>query len=381
MKLFSVLVNRANYARLFPVLKIMQEDLEIDNYLILSGTTLLDEYGNFSDENFLDQFHILQKIPCEDGGRSLVSMACTTANAIRSFSEFLTQNKPDMLLLIGDRYETLGVAIAASYLNIKIAHVQGGELSGSIDENIRHCITKLSHLHFPATEQARRNIIQMGENPQYVIRTGCPCGDYILNRETAYTLDILNRVQVNVDFDLQEEFILVSYHPVTTRIDEESKNITTLIEVVFEFGVNIIWTYPNSDPGSNAIRAALNQYKSLHNKVLKCSFITNIAPEEYLELINSASVCLGNSSSFVRDSSFLGTPVVLVGDRQTNREIAHNVVNVPIEHNSLMTALQYQYNHIRYASSKLYGDGSASEKIVKAIKDFTGSHIKTFCKS
>ena len=155
MKIFTIIVNRANFARLFPLLNEIEKDKSITNYLILTGTTIEKEYGNFQEIEELKNFEVLAKLKVEEGHRTTASMARTTANAIRSFSGLLEVNTPDLVLLIGDRYEALGYAIAANYFNIKIAHIQGGELSGSVDENIRHCITKLSHLHFPSTERSK----------------------------------------------------------------------------------------------------------------------------------------------------------------------------------------------------------------------------------
>lgn len=380
MKVFTVLANRANYARLFPVLQAIQNDKCIHNSIILTGTTILQEYGDLSAEEYIDQFYILDKIPCEDGGRSLLSMAFTTSNAIRGFSSFLANNKPDLLLIIGDRYETLGVAIAANYLNIRIAHVQGGELSGSADDNIRHCITKLSHLHFAATERSRQIIIQMGEDPENVINSGCPFGDYILNRSQADKKNAFEKVQAKIGFSLKAKYILVSYHPTTTLIDEEKKNMTILLDAVTGLGLDIVWTYPNSDGGSDVIKNQLEIRRSSIKDTLAFEALTNVSPQEYLELMSHSQLCLGNSSGFVRDSSFLGTPVVLVGHRQKNREISSNVLNAAIEYETLVYAIRKQVNAGIYPASQLYGDGNASEKIIDGIKSFNSSHIKTFHK-
>ena len=377
MKIFTIIVNRANYARLFPLLDEIENDKNVENYLILTGTCIEKEYGNFEDLEELTRFKILARLKVEDGNRSLGSMARTTANALRSFSSFLETHTPDMVIIIGDRYEALGYAIAANYFNIKIAHIQGGELSGSVDENIRHCITKLSHLHFASTERSKNIIIQMGENPNRVFNFGCPSGDYILHRSDTQKLNIRKKLQEKLNVDVGEPFLLISYHPTTTDICSEYQNIKTLIKVVKACKTNFIWTLPNSDAGSAIILEEVKSAKELKN-LQKCDLISNVSPNEYIELIDCSLICLGNSSSFIRDASFMGTPVILVGNRQARRETSKNVYHSEFTYTKLMTAILEQMQTKKFKPDNLYGNGNASRKILEQLKAFNGSHIKEF---
>ena len=372
MKILSFIVNRANYGRLQPVLTLLREDPFFELVLCCTGTTVENEFGN-SYLNILDDGHTIKyKEKIEVGQKSHASMAETTSNAIRMATQVLQKESPDITLLIGDRYETLGIAIASSFLNIPIAHIQGGELSGSIDENIRHSITKLSHLHFVATERSKTILIQLGEQPNNVFNVGCPSGDIILNR----TEDVKNKIwsQLNSKFDIERKnYILAVYHPTTTEADFESERIKILLESINVLGYKTIWLTPNSDAGSRWIMEELN--KGDNPNIL---LTTSLHPTDYIELMNNSLFCIGNSSSFLRDSSFLGVPVILVGNRQNNREFSNNLIKANFNSQDILNACNYQIKHKDYAPSTLYGTGESANKIVDALKQSTMEIKKEF---
>tara|TARA_B100000674_G_scaffold490169_1_gene505453 strand:+ start:535 stop:1671 length:1137 start_codon:yes stop_codon:yes gene_type:complete len=368
MKILAFIVNRANYGRLKPVLQNIKDDWKFDLTICCTGTTVEEKYGNTFKFILDDGFDIKYRESIEVGTQSLDGMAFTCSNSITMATNVLLQEKPDLTLIIGDRYETLGIAIASSFLNVPIAHIQGGELSGSIDENIRHSITKLSHYHFTATERSRNILLQLGEDPDCVFNTGCPAGDLIIS-----TIEQSRILNSQIKEKIPSEYILVVYHPTTTEIHEEELRISILINAILKTHLKVVWLKPNSDAGSKLIQKALDNTGSS-----KINIFTSFTPEEYINVMNNAQLCVGNSSSFLRDSGFLGVPVVLVGNRQENREYSHNLIHSDFNENSIYSNICSQIEHGRYEVSKLYGDGNAAAKITKALKNLKKNMPKKF---
>lgn len=368
MKILSFIVNRANYGRIKPVLDLLQKDHCIDLIICCTGTTVEESFGNTFMFIERDGHTVKYKSKIEEGGKSLSSMAYTCSNAIKMATKILLEEKPDITLLIGDRYETLGIAIASSFLNIPIAHIQGGELSGSIDENIRHCITKLSHYHFTATERSKNILKQLGENSNNIFNTGCPAGDIILETTKSDVSSLKSLLGIE-DLD----YILVVYHPTTTEINLEFQRIRILIDAVKKLDRSTIWLTPNSDAGSKLIEEALDEINSD-----KIKFFTSFSPIEYINIMNNSSLCLGNSSSFLRDSGFLGVPVVLVGNRQNNREYSENLTVANFDVESILLAAHKQIQHGKYPPSNLYGIGDAAKQISQILKQINPETKKEF---
>ena len=217
----------------------------------------------------------------------------------------------------------------------------------------------------------------MGEDPQHVFNFGCPSGDYILNRSHAQKIGTRIELQKKLKTNLDEPYLLISYHPTTTDIDSEYQNIKTLIRVVKDLKTNFIWTLPNSDAGSAIILEEVEKSKTSQGSS-KCDIIKNVPPNEYIELIDCSLTCIGNSSSFIRDASFIGTPVTLVGNRQADREIGKNVSHSEIEYTKLLQSIRQQMLKPKFDPDNLYGIGRASKNILEQIKTFNGSHIKRF---
>jgi UDP-hydrolysing UDP-N-acetyl-D-glucosamine 2-epimerase len=340
----------------------------------------LRRFGRVSDQVRLDGFNTLPDLYIEIEGGENVSMGMSVGVGIQSISTVLSYHRPDYILLIGDRFEALAATISAVYQNIRVIHLQGGESSGSIDESNRHAISKLSHLHFPATEKAKGILLRMGENPKFVHNCGCPVGDIIING----SLPEINKIgKVHGLGNLaSESYGVVAFHPNTVSIETLNDSLNKIV-----IGVNtalekklldkVIWLWPNIDAGSDQIHVQLRKLAVDNNYKIK--FIKSFEPLEYQSIIKNAAILIGNSSSFVRDSSFTGTKVLLLGDRQLAREFSSNVTLLSMfDENSILAAMKNIMNNKVKQPSYLYGNGNSSKEIVDIIARSRPPLQKTF---
>lgn len=368
-KICAVLVDRANYGRMHPVMKAIQSDSDLELQTICAGTMLLERFGQAERVVVADGFHIDGRVYLELEGSVPVTMAKSIGLGIIEFSTEFQRLNPDVVLIIGDRYEALAATIAAAYMNLPVAHIQGGEVSGSIDESARHAITKFAHLHLASTERSASYIRQMGEHPDYVFNVGCPSGDYIIPMDADLSSDTFQKLGVGGNIDVNKPFFLVIFHPITTDFESLRNQTEQLIGALHEMAHPTIWIWPNIDAGSDHISKALRVYRE-HNNASWLHLIKNLDPITYQRTLKRAACAIGNSSSFIRDSTFSGTPVVLVGDRQVGREHGENLISCPPVTADIVSAVRKQTELGRRPPSNLYGDGNASRKIVQALKAF-----------
>jgi UDP-hydrolysing UDP-N-acetyl-D-glucosamine 2-epimerase len=293
-------------------------------------------------------------------------MAKSVGLGVIEFVNEFQRLRPDVILLIGDRYEALSAAIAAAYMNITVAHVQGGEVSGSIDESARHAITKFAHLHFPSTRRSAEYIVRMGEEPERVHFVGCPAGDYIRGLDTDLPRGLLSRVGVGASFELDDPFLLVIYHPVTTEYGFERRRVEELIAALDKIGHSVLWIWPNIDAGSDDISKAIRVYRE-HHKDTWLHLIKGLEPVLFQKCLKKTACAIGNSSSMIRDSTFSGTPVVLLGNRQQGREVGPNLITAELKKESIIEAIRSQVAHGPYPPSDLYGSGEAAERITSVL--------------
>jgi UDP-hydrolysing UDP-N-acetyl-D-glucosamine 2-epimerase len=317
-----------------------------------------------------DGFEVDGEIYIELEGSTPATMAKSVGFGVVEFASEFHRLKPDIVLIIGDRYEALAAALAAAYMNITIVHLQGGEVSGSIDESARHAITKLAHFHYPATERARQYLLRMGEHPETILGVGCPSSD--LARDIDGTLDssILNNRGAGTVIDAANPFMLVVFHPTTTEYGGERSQMDSLLMALEDFKVPTVLLWPNIDAGSDHISKAIRDFRNLQDASWLRT-LTNLTPENYLKVLAAAACAVGNSSSFVRDASFFGTPVVLVGDRQRFRETDVHVTHAPPIRERISEAIRKQLKHGRYAPSTLYGNGTVGERCALEIERLT----------
>jgi len=368
-KICVVLVDRANYGRMHPVMRAIEADPDLELITVCAGTMLLERFGHAVKIVEADGFQVDGRVYLEVEGSVPTTMAKSIGLGIIEFTTEFHRLQPNIVLLIGDRYEALAATIAAAYMNISIAHIQGGEVSGSIDESARHAITKFAHLHFPSTERSSEYILRMGERPGTVFNVGCPSGDYIKNLNTVVPLDIFNNVGVGGGINPENPFLLVIYHPVTTRYGTARQQTEQLLQALHKLAHPTLWIWPNIDAGADDISKALRVYREHHDgKWLH--LVKNLDPISFQKSLKKAVCVVGNSSSFIRDSTFSGTPAVLVGDRQIGREHGENLIACPPIVADIIAAIRKQLANGRYEPSMLYGDGQASKRIVEKLKSF-----------
>lgn len=363
------MVDRANYARLRPVMRELVRQDKVELLTVCAGTMLLERFGRVRDLVEADGFQVDSEVYLEVEGAVPITMTKSIGLAIIEFATEYRRLKPDFVLMIGDRYEALGAAIAAVFQNICLIHLQGGEVSGSIDESTRHAITKLAHYHFPATDRAAFYIRSMGERPETVFPYGCPCRDVIEEvTEESHFEAAVNCIGVGAKINFNNPFLLVLFHPVTTEVQTQETQTEELLRAIHRINMQTLLLWPNIDAGSDHVSKAIRRFREFHHE-FPLHAIKNLDTRHYLPVLNRAACCVGNSSSFVRETSFLGTPVVLVGSRQDGREWSPSVVRIEPFEEEIYAAIQSQLARGRFKSSNLYGKSGVSARIAAQVAE------------
>ncbi len=368
-KICVVVTARPSYSRVKSVLTAIKKHSNLELQLIISGTALLDKYGKTDSFIERDGFEITEKVFTVIEGGNLVSMAKTTGIAIMELSTAFEKLQPDAVITIADRYETIATSIASSYMNIPLVHLQGGEITGNIDEKVRHANTKLADIHFVSSNLARDRVIRMGENPDFVFNTGCPSNDIakIVIDNPELNFNPFNKYSgVGEKFELTNGYIVVMQHPETNSYSKAREQITETLMAVNDLDIPAFWFWPNSDAGTDGTSKGIRAFREDHllNKVF---FFKNMSSEDFLKLINNSKCLVGNSSVGIREASFLGVPTVNIGDRQESRDRGSNVIDVKYDHKEIEDAIIKQLRIGKYQSDPLYGDGYAGEKIADLL--------------
>lgn len=368
-KICVVVNSRANYGRIKSFLLDVRRHPDLELQLIVGASAMLYRFGSVIDIIREDGFEPMSVVYSIVEGETTSTMAKSTGLGILELATQFENLKPDVVLTVADRFETLATAVAASYMNIPLAHTQGGELTGSIDESVRHAITKLAHVHFPATARAGKILEQMGENPASIFVTGCPAIDLasrVLKSKPENLFDRYGGTGCRLDWD--SPFLVVLQHPVTTEYDEAFFQTGQTLEAIKRLNMQTAWFWPNVDAGSDAVSKALRLFIA-RNGNAPLHFYRNFSPEDYIHLINRCSCVIGNTSSGIREGSFLGTPCVNIGSRQDQRERGPNVIDVEHDQEAIYQAVSAQLRHGRYPSSSLYGDGRAGERMARILAE------------
>lgn len=361
-----VLVDRANYGRLKPVMRAIKAHPGLKLQVLAAGTMVLERFGLAVDVVRRDGFEIEGEIYIELEGSTPATMAKSVGFGVVEFASEFQRLKPDVVLLIGDRYEALAAAVAAAYMNICITHIQGGEVSGSIDESARHAITKFAQFHFPSTVRSAEYLIRMGERPDTILGVGCPSSDIARMIDRSLPPEIVNTPGSGAFIDVMSPFLLVLFHPTTTEYGGERKQMEEVLNALDQLKIQTVLLWPNIDAGADHISRAIRTFRD-QKKPDYLRAITNLPPEEYLKVLSNAACAVGNSSSFVRDAGYFGTPIVLLGNRQEGRETDIHVRPCVSSVSDLSRAIHEQLAHGRYSPSTLYGDGYVSDKIVAGL--------------
>lgn len=358
---------RGNYGKTKSVLKAIKKQPSLQLQIIAGGATLLPKFGNPVTLIEKEGFKINERVHFLIEGETLITMAKSAGLAVVELATAFDNLKPDIVFVVGDRFEALSIAMAAAYMNIPVAHLEGGELSGSIDENIRHAITKLSHLHFVATLESRRRVIQMGEPPGMVFVTGSPSIDTFAGGDLSLDFDVFEKYKgVGPVFDISKGFLIGIQHPVTTEYGQGVDQITQILQALAELDLPVLWLWPNMDAGADEISKGIRVFRERHAPA-QMHFFKNFAIEDYAKLLNNCLCFVGNSSSGIRESAFLGTPIVNIGTRQNWRERGKNVMDVDYNKRKIIAAVEKQIAHGRYPRNTLFGNGKAGEKIARIL--------------
>ncbi len=369
IKKICVVVNsRANYARVKSLLIEINKNKKLKLILVLGASASLYRFGEVHKVIKKDHFKIDEMLFSVVEGNDLVGMSKTTGLSIIELSNILKKQKPDLVIAVADRYENLSIAISASYMNIPVAHIQGGETTGSIDEKVRHSITKLSDLHFVSTKRAKDFVIRMGEEKSKVFMTGCPSIDLCKGNNFSLSKNFLNKFGSGAPIYTDENYILVVQHPVTTEFSNAEIQIRETIEAIKIFckktNYKAIWLWPNIDAGSDTFSKKLRILKDTNPDYVR--FVKNFTPEDYIKVMVNSQCIIGNSSSGIREASFLGVPSVNIGTRQSDRERGLNVKDVGYDRYKILNSISQQVGK-KFKKSFIYGSGDAGKKIVKIL--------------
>jgi len=366
-KICVVITVRGNYAKMKSVLRAIKENSHLELQLIVGGATILPKFGNPIKLIESDGFQINEKVHFLVEGETLITMAKSAGLAIIELATAFGNLKPDIVIAIADRFEALSIAMTAAYMNIPVAHLEGGEISGSIDESIRHAITKLSHLHFVATELSRQRIIQMGEDENKVFVTGTPSIDSFAGLDGKLNFDVFQKYSgVGARFDTSDGYLVAIHHPVTTEYEQAFFQVNQTLQVIHELGLPTLWLWPNMDAGSDNISRGIRAFREKYSPP-KIHFFKSFSIEDYARLLNNCSCLVGNSSSGIRECAFLGTPVVNIGTRQNGRQRGKNVIDVGYNKDGIKAAIKRQISNGKHKRDYLYGDGKAGKKIADLL--------------
>lgn len=362
------ITSRAYYGRSQLLIRKLHAHPDVELELMLGGSILLDKYSShIADDIAAEGFNISGSFLNVIEGGNHVAMAKTACLTALEFTNALHTRAPDVVVICGDRFEQLAIAMAAAYLNVTLAHIEGGDSSGSIDESVRHAITKLAHLHFVTNDEAQRRVLAMGEDPRYVFNTGSLDVELAARVTDPISSDRLNAYGVGHSVDLNEPFLLVIQHPVTTERDNR-EHIQTTLRAVAEMRMPVIWFWPNADAGTAEMSESLRHVREQQSGLTeRMRFITNVPADEFVALLRQASCVVGNSSAGLKECSYLGTPVVNIGVRQQGRLSGGHVAHVSSDAAAICAAITSQVTHGRYPASTIYYRANASERMAELL--------------
>ena len=365
-KICVITGTRANYGRLKTVMNAIINHPKLELKLIVTGMHLIPEFGYTVTEIEKDGYTIDARVDMHLSNDTGAGMCKSLGLGLIGITQAIESIQPDMILILGDRDEDLAGAIIGAHMNIPVAHIHGGEVTGTIDESIRHATTKFSHIHFAATEGSKVRLLKLGEIEDYVFNVGSPGLDAILNREYSTRSELFNKFNL----DVSKKLIIVAQHPVTTQKDQAEDQMQQTMEAIKELGEQTLLIYPNADAGGREMISIIQQYENL-------DFLTtyrNINFEDYLNLLKYADVMVGNSSSGIMEAPSYYLPVINLGTRQDGREQSNNILNVNHDKDLIKQAIEtclYDKTFIQQVNECVnpYGDGKTGERIANILAD------------
>lgn len=368
-KVCVVVTARPSYSRIKTAIAAIHKHPDLELQLVIAASALLDRYGSAVNYIEKDGFPITAKVFNVLEGENLTAAAKTTGIGILELSTVFDNLSPDVVVTVADRFETMATAVAASYMNIPLAHVQGGEVTGNIDEKVRHAITKLADIHFVASPSAQERVIKLGEEPDYVFNTGCPSIDLaaeIMKADTSSFNPYEKYSGVGTRPDLSKGYIVVMQHPVTTEVEQSRQHIEETLHAVKEAGLPALWFWPNVDAGADGTSRGLRSFRE-QNRDLPIHFFKNMEPDHFLMLLKNAGCLVGNSSVGIRECAYIGVPVVNIGSRQNGRDRGANVIDTQYNRVEIGEAIRKQVAAGPYPADPVYGGGDAGQKIAHLL--------------
>lgn len=352
--------TRADFGLMRLALQSMAADARLDVRVLVTGMHLCEEFGATWREVEAAGLPIAARVPVDVTTRSRASMAASLGEAVVGMTETLQALRPDAVIVLGDRGEMLAAAIVCLHLGLPVFHVHGGERSGTVDEPMRHAISKMATWHLVTTEGSRERLVRMGERPESITVTGAPGLDGLVASAAAEAGPLLNSLGLQPG----RPFALVLFHPVVQQAEEAATQTLALARATRSTGLQILWLAPNSDAGSAAIaseaRASLEQGGA-------SAFAVHLSREQFATAMRHCAVMAGNSSAGIIEAASFGTPVVNVGERQNLRERNRNVVDCGNSEQEIRQALHVALAHGRYPAENLYGTGDAARRMVHAV--------------
>lgn len=378
-KICVVVTARPSYSRIKTALIAIKKHPKLELQLVIAGSALLGRYGNAVDFIEKDGFKIDEKVFMVLEGENPTSMAKTTGLGVMELANVFYRLQPDAVVTIADRFETIATSIAASYQNIPLIHIQGGEVTGNIDEKVRHANTKLADLHLVASEDAKERVIKMGENAETVFNTGCPSIDLAneIKLNPKLNFDPIEKYGgVGVEINWKKGYLVVMQHPVTTEYESARKDVEETLKAIYELNMPTFWFWPNVDAGSDGTSSGIRSFREI-NKPKNIHFFKNMEPNDFLKLLVNSKCLIGNSSVGIRECSYLGVPVVNIGTRQNRRQRGRNVLDTIYNKDEIIKAIENRVATNKILSENIYGNGDSGEKIAKILAATELSFHKT----
>lgn len=374
-KIIAVITARASYSRIKQALLLLNERPDVALEIYLSASAAEPEYGDVARQVLEDGLPLSGQLYTLCREDSLAGMVQTTAQSTQALGAVFARSKPDAVITIADRYETMATALAAAYQNIPLIHIQGGEVTGNIDEKVRHAITKLADIHIVCTPRAREYLIRMGEIPERIVVSGCPSCDLaeMIRQRKHLSRDMLSKYTTDPRvLNLREkEYCVVLYHAVTDEQQQNARHVRQLFDVMAQQGKTALWILPNVDAGSEEIRRFIRESNA--ENICPVHALDNL---DFLELLRFSRGIIGNSSVGIRECSYLGVPAVNIGSRQFGRERGENVIDCGNSPAEIRAAVEKMWD-MQCAGSTLYGSGHAAQIIAETIATCQLTYQKT----
>ena len=378
-KICVVITARPSYSRIKTALTAIKNHPKLELQLVVAGSALLGRYGNAVDFIENDGFEIAEKVFMVLEGENPTSMAKTTGLGVMELANVFFRLQPDAVLTIADRFETIATSIAASYQNIPLVHIQGGEVTGNIDEKVRHANTKLADLHLVASEDAKQRVLKMGEHPQMVFNTGCPSIDLAdeIMQDSALNFNPIEKYGgVGKKIDWQQGYLVVMQHPVTTEYASARKDVEETLKASYELNMPTFWFWPNVDAGSDGTSGGIRAFRENYQPE-NIHFFKNMEPHDFLRLLVNSKCLIGNSSVGIRECSYLGVPVVNIGTRQNGRQRGSNVIDTIYDKNEIIKSIENRISSTNIVSEHIYGDGASGKQIANILAEIELTFHKT----